>query len=1210
MSRQPAHPQILDATATLQVPLSGARLIEASAGTGKTYAISNLYLRHVLEGARVNAILVVTFTNAATEELRGRIRLRLHEALRLLESAVDEDLPSVQDAFLSVLLEKRQSLSAGERSLQCERLRLAVRTMDEAAIFTIHGFCQRALTDHAFNSGQPFEMQLINDDDGLWQDALKDWWRRNTYMLAPMQLHVMTRVFPSVDALIAQQKPLREARDKRILPMVQGTLAGQFATWEAQLPALQSLSQQWCKRREELTRILVESKALSRAQNRAYGPAKLAEALSRLEIYFHSDALLQVPEELNCLSARALYDGSTEKSRGKDPALEDSFFHDCQAMVDAGAGILTTLKMLTLAESTTAARSQIECLKTATRSLSFNDQLTRLHDALQGPQGELLAQVLRQTFPTAMIDEFQDTDALQYSIFRTIYRPADLQDGDAALSLTMIGDPKQAIYSFRGGDIFAYAQARKDVGNRLYTLDTNWRSTPALIAAVNAVFEGRDTPFVYEDTIAFQAVKPAEKAHALLCENGKDSAVLTLWQIGPNEQGKTRFKGDAERLVSAAVADETARLLAGGKAGVVTLGGKPVVPGDFAVLVRSAAQGRVVREALLQRGINAVTAGRDNVYKSEEALALALLLRGVVHCSDRTALRGALTSALLGHNFVEIDRIGNDQQAWVAWTQNLRTLHELWLQKGFMAMFQTLLQSLQVGVNVASMPFAERRLTNLLHLGELLQHSARTCPGLEALLSWFDEQTADPQDQEGELRLESDEALVKIVTIHASKGLEYPIVFVPFLWASTPRGKGRNESSIAFHDDTGAPCLLFGDDAQQAALALADKERLAEDVRLVYVALTRARASVYLAWGKVHNACAANSALAWLLHPQQSADDLTLAPAQVALEDDSVREALNTLAARRPEAIELANMPVPLGLSGTFDLQSPATLLHAAAFSGSIASDWRISSFSSLTRDVHQPAATGRAEAVADPILNFAAGSHVGLFLHEILEHLDFQGDLRRQAIDLNARFAPRYGFEAPALQDTLVAWISHIVKTPLNAQGLCLAALPLAKRLNELEFDFAIDKVHIPALNAVLDDYAGEPLQALGVEDLRGMITGVIDLVFEHDGRFYIADYKSNLLGNTLADYTPERLRRAMLDRRYDLQYLLYILALHRYLQQRVPGYEYGRHMGGAVYLFLRALRPAHGPACGVFHDLPPAEVIDRLNLLVLAAPSREILP
>jgi exodeoxyribonuclease V beta subunit len=234
----------------------------------------------------------------------------------------------------------------------------------------------------------------------------------------------------------------------------------------------------------------------------------------------------------------------------------------------------------------------------------------------------------------------------------------------------------------------------------------------------------------------------------------------------------------------------------------------------------------------------------------------------------------------------------------------------------------------------------------------------------------------------------------------------------------------------------------------------------------------------------------------------------------------------------------------------------------------------------------------------------------VGLFLHEILEHLDFQGDLRRQAIDLNARFAPRYGFEAPALQDTLVAWISHIVKTPLNAQGLCLAALPRAKRLNELEFDFAIDKVHIPALNAVLDDYAGEPLQALGVEDLRGMITGVIDLVFEHDGRFYIADYKSNLLGNTLADYTPERLRRAMLDRRYDLQYLLYILALHRYLQQRVPGYEYGRHMGGAIYLFLRALRPAHGPACGVFHDLPPAEVIDRLNLLVLAAPSREILP
>lgn len=1210
MNLQAANARILDAAATLQMSLPGARLIEASAGTGKTYAISNLYLRYVLEGTRVNAILVVTFTNAATEELRGRIRLRLHETLRLLESSAEGTQPPVQDVFLAALLEQRQTLSEAEQALQCERLRLAVRTMDEAAIFTIHGFCQRALVDHAFNSGQPFEMQLINDDDGLWQDALKDWWRRSTYLLEPSRLHLLTRVFPSVDALIALQKPLREARGKRILPVARGLLAGQFATWEALLPALQTLAQQWQERQEELIRILLESSALSRARTGAYAPLKLTETLSLLDKYFRSAALLHVPDELSCLSARALHEGSTERSRGKDPALEDAFFQECQAVVDAAATILTDVKMLVLAESTAAARKQIESVKTATRSLSFSDQLSRLHDALQGPQGEQLAEVLRQTFPAAMIDEFQDTDALQYSIFRMIYRPEEQLPGDGALSLTMIGDPKQAIYSFRGGDIFAYAQARKDVGSRLYTLDTNWRSTPALIAAVNAVFEGRDAPFVYADTIAFQSVKPAQKDHAPLREHGKDCTALSLWQIGPNEEGRTRAKGDAERLVSAAVADETARLLAGGKAGDVTLGSRPVVPGDIAVLVRSAAQGRIVREALLQRGINAVTAGRDNVYKSDEAQALALLLRGVVHCSDRTALRGALSSALLGHDYVDIDRIGNDQHAWLEWMQLLKVLQELWQQKGFMAMFHTLLQSLEVARKVAAMPFAERRLTNLLHLGELLQQNARTSPGQEALLSWFEEQIADPQDQEGELRLESDEALVKIVTIHASKGLEYPIVFVPFLWASLPRGKGRSEPSIAFHDEEGMACLAFGDEAREAALALADKERLAEDVRLAYVALTRARSSVYLAWGKVSNSYGVNSALAWLLHPQQTADDLSLAPAHVELDDDAVRQALEALAARQPDAIRLTTMPVPLASGSASELHASLPGLHTARFSGSIASDWRISSFSSLTRDVHQPAASVRSDTVTDAILNFPAGSHVGLFLHEILEHLDFQGDLRRQAIELNARFAPRYGFDVAAQQDTLVAWISHIVQTPLNAAGLRLAALSRTKRLNELEFDFAIDKVQVNALNALLDDYAGEALQPLGVDDFRGMINGVIDLVFEHDGRFYIADYKSNLLGSALADYAPERLRRAMLDRRYDLQYLLYILALHRYLQQRLPGYDYSQHMGGAVYLFLRALRPANGSAYGVFHDLPPAALIERLDLLVLAAPQQEEQP
>lgn len=1191
--------QVLDAVTTLTMPLHGLRLIEASAGTGKTYAISNLYLRHVLEGVPVSAILVVTFTNAATEELRGRIRQRLQQTLQWLERVEQDAETPPEDAFLLALLAVRATASDEERRLQCERLQLAVRTMDEAAIYTIHGFCLRALTDHAFNSGQPFDMQLITDEDGLWQDALKDWWRRNTYALNPLHLGILARAFDGLDALLTQQRVLRDAHDKRVLPVLAGTLAQQFARWDSLLPALQRLSAQWQARQSELEDILLRSPALSRARTGDYGPDVLPASLALLDAWLRSHDLLDVPARLHLLSAAALRAGSTPAKRDKDPALMDPFFVECQAVEESVQDILLGVRLAVLQDCTRAARAQIDAVKTATRSLGFSDQLTRLHEALHGAGGEALAQVLRRSFPVAMIDEFQDTDALQYGIFRRLYHGAPLQSEHAALSLTMIGDPKQAIYSFRGGDIFAYAMARRDAGASLYTLDTNWRSTPALIAAVNTVLQQRGAPFVFAEAIAFAPVAPAPKQHAPLYESGHATPPLQLWQIPADEQGRARSKRDAEAMLSAAVAQEIVRLLAASARGEVSLGEKRVEPGNIAVLVRDSRQGRTVREALMRRGINAVTAGRDNVLRSEEAAGLLLLLRGIVHCRDRGTLRAALASSLLGFDYTQIAQRQADEQAWLEWAQQLSVLNEDWQRRGFMVMFHAMLQSLGVGLRLAATPYAERRLTNLLHLGELLQQSARSSPGQEALLSWFEQQIAAPEEQETELRLESDEALVKIVTIHASKGLEYPIVFAPFLWGARPVSRHAGRACIQYHDLQEQAVLDFGVPSE-SALALADRERLAEDVRLAYVALTRACSRLYLAWGNVGYADAGSSALSWLLLSQRTPADLLLAPLKEALDDAGIAAALQALVAARPEAFALQALPVPDGSRYGESAAGVPLDLQAHAFHARIATDWRISSFSSLTRDVHQSAATSRSRVSQDAILQFEAGSHVGLFLHEILEHLDFQGDLRAQTLELNARFAPRYGFDARAQQETLVSWIRHIVLTPLTASGLRLATLPRSRRLNELAFDFAIDKVDLAALNALLDEYAGEPLQALQGEDLRGLITGVIDLVFEHEGRFYIADYKSNLLGNALQDYAPSLLRRAMLERRYDLQSLLYVLALHRYLQQRLPDYAYERHMGGALYLFLRGLRVEQGPASGVVHDCPPVSLIARLEWLL----------
>lgn len=1179
---------VLDIEQTLNLPLHGVKLIEASAGTGKTYTISNLYLRYVLEGRAVNQILVVTFTNAATEELRGRIRERLYEAQQRLEAA---EGAVREDAFLDALALRLQEGDETAWQTALNRLRLAVRSMDEATIFTINGFCQRALTEHAFNSGQAFQMELLRDDNALWEEALKDWWRRETYTLHPDRLALLLSVFPGVEKLKKAQLPLRNAAQKLILPQIYSPLSQVYVEWEGLHASLQSLAAQWLQQADTVKEILRQSPALSRSKTTGYRLAELDVALRELDAYFVSDALLQMPEAFELLAADHLHANSTPKKRGSDPELEHEFFQRCQEVFERMQALRRACRIAVLREASRVLQEQVSEQKRSSHTLSYQDQLSHVFEALQGEGGEALARVLRRQFPVAMIDEFQDTDDLQYGIFRRLYLEP-LEGQAEAGALIMIGDPKQAIYGFRGGDIFTYAKARQDAIHH-YTLDTNWRSVPAMIEAVNTVFARYTAPFVYQDVIAFHPVQASSKPHKALLENGAAVAAMTLWQFGAGDDGKAKRKGALEDEICEAVAQEVTRLLIAGQQGKATLGDEALRPGDIAVLVRTAYEGVKLRRALAARNVSAVTVGRESVYQSEEAQALMLLLRAVVHCQDRDALRQALCSALLGLDYRQIAQRVEDPLAWLQWRELCRALHEQWRQRGFMAMFYTLLQHTGLAVRVAQGQDAERRLTNLLHLGELLQQRAGAFPGFEALLSWYQQQLSEGADEEAELRLENDDALVKIVTIHTSKGLEYPVVFVPFLWSCKPvLRSGKDETALGFHDAENRACLAL--DLQDAGefLALADKERLAEDVRLAYVALTRAKAKTYLVWGAAaESAYPEKTALAWLLREREQTD------AALPLREDEVSAALAALVAQANAAIELSPLPAPTQPKALEAHADTTRALAALQFKGNVARDWRISSFSSLARDVHQPPMRSLGEDEHDAILHFAAGSEVGLFLHKLLEELDFQGDISAQADMLNEQYASDYGFVAAQQQSLVRQWLQNIVHTSLDDNGLSLARLPVTRRLNELEFDFAVERVDMGALNHLLAERSAIPLAPLTAESFRGMINGIIDLVFEHAGRFYIADYKSNLLGRSLQDYTEDVLRQAMGERRYDLQSLLYVLALHRYLKQRVTGYSYSQHMGGAYYLFLRGMRPEHGRRYGVYFERPEEDFIQALD-------------
>jgi exodeoxyribonuclease V beta subunit len=1187
---------ILDSARQLDIDLQGLNLIEASAGTGKTYTIANLYLRQVLQGRSCSDILVVSFTNATTDELHQRIRARLYAASAVLKADIESS-----DEFLALLQRQHRSLEASAQAQRERYLQIALRSMDEAAIATINGFCQSALQDHALLSNRLFESELNSDDSADWDNALKDWWRRTSYPLSASEWPLFNQAIPSLKDLLGWQSQIRRHPVNRFVPEVNRTLAQLFQQLAEQLPQLESLATGWKQHGHQLFELFNETKVLSRAKNCPFHKDNIGLLYAQLDDYFNGDALSIVPAQLELLSREKLDFWSTPKKRGLEEGFEHPFIGEVGKFCTALHSIRNDFKVQALIDAHQYAGKAVLEKKLQARQLSYQDQLDLLLMALESPGGDLLAERLRERFPVAMIDEFQDTDPVQYRIFKHIYFEQD------AVSLTLIGDPKQAIYSFRGGDIFTYINARNETGVKRYSLQTNWRSEGALIAAVNTIFEQHPEPFIYHQAIKFTPAMPAPRlASRPLQINGQTTTALTLWKLPLDENARPFAKAQISNLINTAVVDEIAQLI---KPANAFLGTDPVESGDIAILVRSAYEGDALRLALSAAGIKSVTIGKDKVFQSEEARGLYHLLEAIVQPDNDRCLRRARGCSLLGENYNMLAACFDHDREWQAWIDRLFELHSFWSKRGFIAMFQHLLESLQPGSAIANKAFAERRLTNLLQLSELLQQQSRRNPGMHALLNWFRQQLDSSAQDDAELRLESDAHLVKIVTIHKSKGLEYPIVFVPFLWGCKPVDK--KAALLRFHDDHHQAILDLGSEQFDQHYLIAEKERLAEDLRLLYVALTRARSKVYLVWGdagggqsKDHSRA---TALAYLLHSRQKAADLDRQTPVGYNDPVEMLEQIDAFADQHNN-IEALDLPAPLqNAIAEIDRQDVIPDLKLAKLVNPPGSQWRINSFSGLTRDIHQQTHAAFNATDNDSILDFPAGSHVGLLLHEILEYLDFQQDITSQSRHLIARLAPGYGLHSVEQQKLLENWIGEIVATEFGAGGLALSALAPEHRLNELKFDFSVAQIDMDALNQFLQDYNDRPVSAVTADNFRGLITGVIDLVFVFQGKYYLADYKSNLLGKTLQDYLPEALQQAMLDRRYDLQSLLYSIALHRYLAYRLPDYDYDVHFGGSYYLFLRAMRVPTKDRHGVHFSRPMRTQITALDDILNARQTAE---
>ncbi|HDU4702149.1 TPA: exodeoxyribonuclease V subunit beta [Klebsiella pneumoniae subsp. pneumoniae] len=1158
----------------LRLPLIGERLIEASAGTGKTFTIAALYLRLLLglggeaaypRAISVEELLVVTFTEAATEELRGRIRSNIHE-LRIACLRGESDNP-LYSALLAEIADKDDA---------AKTLLLAERQMDEAAVFTIHGFCQRMLSLNAFESGMLFEQQLIEDESRLRYQACADFWRRHCYPLTRDIAAVIHDVWKGPrDLLKSLDRWLQgEAPQLKSPPAPNETLAERH---QQIIARIDSLKQQWREQVGEIEGVL-ENSGLDR---RKFNRGNQGKWMEKVNAWAQEETLsYQLPDALEKFAQSFLLERT--KAGGEPPV------HPLFSAVESLLASSLTLTDLVLARAMVEIRDAVAREKRRRGELGFDDMLSRLDEALRGDSGETLASAIRQRFPVAMIDEFQDTDPQQYRIFRRIWRR------QPETALLLIGDPKQAIYAFRGADIFTYMKARGDVAAH-YTLDTNWRSSPGMVGSVNRLFSLSDNPFMFHE-IPFLPVKAAAKNKGLrFTVDVADVPAMNVWLM----PGDTVGSGDYQTFMAQLCATQIRDWLSAGQRGRALLWrgetSRPVQASDITVLVRNRLEAAQVREALQTLGIPSVyLSNRDSVFETLEAQELLWLLQAVLAPERENTLRSALATSMFGLTALDIENLNQDEQAWDALVEEFSEYRQIWRQRGVMPMLRALMTARHIAENLLATRGGERRLTDILHISELLQEAASQLESEHALVRWLAQHIAEPDSNAAsqQMRLESDKHLVQIVTIHKSKGLEYPLVWLPFI------ARFRKQDQAFYHDrETFAAVLDLGQD--EASLELAEAERLAEDLRLLYVALTRAVWHCSLGVAPLSSRKSGNS-------------DFHLSALGRLLQAGEAMDAAG-LAAR---LADFCHGDIALQIPGELDLtpwQAPAATiprLSARELQRRIADDWRVTSYSGLQQhgfsggqdllprlDVD---AAGVGEVVEEPQLTphqFPRGAAPGTFLHSLFEELDFTQPVpegwmaeKLQLSGFDAQWAP-----------VLIDWLGGVLKTRLPGPDIALNQLAARDKQVEMAFYLPIAQLlTAERLDALIRQY--DPLSAdtppLDFRQVRGMLKGFIDLVFRHEGRYYLLDYKSNWLGEDREAYTRPAMEQAMRAHRYDLQYQLYSLALHRYLRHRLADYDYDRHFGGVIYLFLRGMDGQEGGQ-GIFTTRPVRPLIDGLDQL-----------
>lgn len=1133
-------------------------LIEASAGTGKTFTITGLFLRLLLEGhvQQVRHILVVTFTNAATSELIERIRAKLNHALRVFRGDVlDKDLQPLVEQF-------------GSKGHHI--LRQACLEIEELSIFTIHGFCKRMLETNAFESGMSFSPSFLEHYQDILQEAARDFWRHTFLAGSPLlaSLAVVNKWQASDWASITKNLKMHPGDSLlQEVPNLEQALASTTTGFD-------QLILYW-----EPDVLLPFIGRLNYKKNTFPTKVGLTQMLSHLQALNATS-----PNPLTLATILELAKGFPNswvmKTELKKPDVQDllthPFFHACQQFSETVSTTELSLKKTFLEQ----VEQRYRKLKKRSQQLDYDDLLEQLHECIHHPRmGKRIRKRIASQYHAALIDEFQDTDHLQFNIFQNLFPNHPLY---------FIGDPKQAIYSFRGADLHAYLAAKNVTGHQ-YTLTTNWRSHHNLVEAVNRLFLTKEKPFEIE-AMPYPAVGASGKADKHAISDNRQA--LQLWLL-PEEKLSV---ADQTRLIHQQIAREIEELKSSAK-----IGNRAFVWSDFAVLVSKNKQAQALLEFFQETGIPARMSEGGDIFQTQEMFHLFLFLRCVLTPDKNHHLQTAMTTMLWGGRAADLQQLTSKEQAYQQARMLMEELKQIWHRNGFLAMIFSCFHRLDTQARILSEAQGRIKLTNLRHCAELIQQSqqmANLTP--EGTLRWLQREMARDHHEglDTALRNPGHGQGVQIMTVHKSKGLEFEVVFCPFLWQGQPQ---RIKSHQKFHDDSGH--MIYDLEAKYIREhdARAHGETTSEDLRKFYVALTRAKQRCYLLWHFT------------ALTPPTAMDtffERHYQPLRSWVASESNLVGLETISADKHGSTKnLKERELKPDLKPARKFKASPTQL----------TPWRMTSFSALTSGSHSSKAhrydpdRSNKELPGTGMFAFAKGPRAGNCLHEILEHLNFQDLASSETQTLIDSTLQRYDLSEP--QDHQIPLNPQLeVETMLTATlgsalpntSFSLNQLPEKQLLKEWPFFLPLDQFKPTPIRDIFERFkiekAGKPYVPTfsnweQQQHKDGYLNGIIDLCFTYEDKWFLLDWKSNDLGHQPQDYEQDPLWDAMCDHHYVLQYYLYSLALHRFLKVRLADYHYTTHFGGVYYAFLRGIDGKSSR--GWFVDKPKREVLEALDRL-----------